>query len=313
MPRLDEEAQGAWKVYSFSQGYLKVAFMEIHQIPLLREPVMVIAFSGWNDAAEAASGAVEHLLSGWRDKNDDVIPELIANVESEDFYDFQVNRPVVTIDESQIRSITWPSTQVFGMAIPSMKRDLVIVTGVEPSMKWKSFTSDLLDLADDLEVSLIVSLGSLLADTPHTRPITVTATGSHPTIANRLGVSVSKYEGPTGILGIIQDGCMRRGIDAISLWAAVPHYASNAPSPKATLALINSLEEFLDIKIPLSDLPDRSDAWEREVNDLAADDSEIADYVKALEESKDAAELPDVSGDTIAKEFERYLRRQQED
>jgi proteasome assembly chaperone (PAC2) family protein len=287
--------------------------MEIHQIPLLREPIMIVAFSGWNDAAEAASGAVEHLLSGWRDKNDDVIPELIAEVESEDYYDFQVNRPVVSIDESEIRSITWPTTQVFGMAIPSMTRDLVIVTGVEPSMKWKSFTSDLLDLADDLEVSLIVSLGSLLADTPHTRPISVTGTGAHPSIANRLGVSVSKYEGPTGILGIIQDGCMRRGIDAISLWAAVPHYASNAPSPKATLALINTLEEFLDIKIPLSDLPDRADAWEREVNDLAADDSEIADYVKALEESKDAAELPEVSGDTIAKEFERYLRRHQED
>ena len=287
--------------------------MEIHQIPLLREPVMIVAFSGWNDAAEAASGAVEHLLSGWREKNDDVLPELIAEVESEDFYDFQVNRPVVSIDESEIRNITWPSTQVFGMTIPSMKRDLVIVTGVEPSMKWKSFTSDLLDLADDLEVSLIVSLGSLLADAPHTRPITVTGTGAHPSIANRLGVSVSKYEGPTGILGIIQDGCMRRGIDAISLWAAVPHYASNAPSPKATLALINTLEDFLNIKIPLSDLPDKADAWEREVNDLAADDSDIADYVKALEESKDAAELPEVSGDTIAKEFERYLRRQQED
>jgi proteasome assembly chaperone (PAC2) family protein len=287
--------------------------MEIHQIPLLRDPIMIMAFSGWNDAAEAASGAVEHLLSGWRDKNDDVLPELIAEVESEDFYDFQVNRPVVSIDDSEIRSITWPSTQVFGMAIPSMKRDLVIVTGVEPSMKWKSFTSDLLDLADDLEVSLIVSLGSLLADTPHTRPISVTGTGAHPTIANRLGVSVSKYEGPTGILGIIQDGCMRRGIDAISLWAAIPHYASNAPSPKATLALINTLEEFLNIKIPLSDLPDRADSWEHEVNDLAADDSEIADYVKALEESKDAAELPEVSGDTIAKEFERYLRRQQGD
>jgi proteasome assembly chaperone (PAC2) family protein len=258
--------------------------MEIHQIPLLREPIMIMAFSGWNDAAEAASGAVEHLLSGWRDKNDDVLPELIAEVESEDYYDFQVNRPVVSIDDSEIRSITWPSTQVFGMAIPSMTRDLVIVTGVEPSMKWKSFTSDLLDLADDLEVSLIVSLGSLLADTPHTRPITVTGTGAHPSIANRLGVSVSKYEGPTGILGIIQDGCMRRGIDAISLWAAVPHYAANAPSPKATLALINTLEEFLNIKIPLSDLPDRADSWEREVNDLASDDSEIADYVKALEE-----------------------------
>jgi proteasome assembly chaperone (PAC2) family protein len=300
-------------MYSFAQGYLKVAFMEIHQIPLLREPIMIMAFSGWNDAAEAASGAVEHLLSGWRDKNDDVLPELIANVESEDFYDFQVNRPVVSIDESEIRSITWPSTQVFGMTIPSMSRDLVIVTGVEPSMKWKSFTSDILDLADDLEVSLIVSLGSLLADVPHTRPITVTGTGAHPSIAHRLGVSVSKYEGPTGILGIIQDGCMRRGIDAISLWAAVPHYAANAPSPKATLALINTLEEFLNIKIPLSDLPDRADAWENEVNDLAADDSEIAEYVKALEESKDAAELPDISGDTIAKEFERYLRRQQED
>ena len=286
--------------------------MEIHQIPLLRNPVMVMAFSGWNDAAEAASGAVEHLLSGWRDISDDVVPELIADVESEDYYDFQVNRPVVSIDESQIRSITWPTTQVFGLSIPSMARDLVIVTGVEPSMRWKSFTSDLLDLADDLEVSLIITLGSLLADTPHTRPITVTGTGAHPSISARLGVSVSKYEGPTGILGIIQDGCVRRGIDAISLWAAVPHYASNAPSPKATLALINTLEDFLDISIPLSDLPEAADTWEKDVNDLAAEDNEVAEYVKALEESKDAAELPDVSGDSIAKEFERYLRRQKD-
>ena len=299
--------------YSFDEGYLKVAFMEIHQIPLLRNPVMIVAFSGWNDAAEAASGAVEHLLSGWRDKSDDVLPELIAQVESEDFYDFQVNRPQVSIDQSQIRSITWPSTQVFGLAVPSMPRDLVIVTGVEPSMRWKSFTSDLLDLADDLEVSLVVTLGSLLADTPHTRPISVTGTGAHPSIADRLGVSVSKYEGPTGILGIIQDACMRRGVDAISLWAAVPHYAASSPSPKATLALVNTLEEFLDVSIPLSDLPERADIWEKEVNDLAAEDSEVADYVKALEESKDAAELPEVSGDSIAKEFERYLRRQKED
>ncbi len=287
--------------------------MEIHKIPLLREPIMIVAFSGWNDAAEAASGAVEHLLSGWRDKNDDVLPELIANVESEDFYDFQVNRPVVSIDDSEIRSITWPTTQIFGMAIPSMSRDLVIVTGVEPSMKWKSFTSDLLDLAYYLYVSFFVSLVTLLAYPPQPSQNTVPVTGAHPSIAKRLGVSVSKYEGPTGILGIIQDGCMRRGIDAISLWAAVPHYASNAPSPKATLALINTLEEFLNIKIPLSDLPDRADSWESEVNDLAAEDSEIAEYVKALEESKDAAELPDISGDTIAKEFERYLRRQRED
>ena len=287
--------------------------MEIHQIPLLRNPVMIVAFSGWNDAAEAASGALEHLLSGWREKMDEVVPELIADFESEDFYDFQVNRPQVSIDESEIRSITWPVTQVFGLSVPSMSRDLVIVTGVEPSMRWKSFTSELLDLADDLEVSLVITLGSLLADTPHSRPITVTGTGAHPSVASRLGVSVSRYEGATGILGIIQDGCMRRGIDAISLWAAVPHYAASAPSPKATLALINTLEEFLNISIPLGDLPDRADSWEKEVNELAAEDAEIAEYVRALEESKDAAELPDVSGDSIAKEFERYLRRQKED
>lgn len=286
--------------------------MEIYKIPQLRDPVMIVAFSGWNDAAEAASSAVEHLLSGWCQRDDDVVPELIADVESEEFYDFQVNRPQVSIDESQIRSITWPNTQIFALAIPSMERDLVVVTGVEPSMRWKSFTTDLLDLADDLEVSLVITLGSLLADAPHTRPITVTGTGAHPKIADRLGVSVSKYEGPTGILGIIQDSCMRRGVDAISLWAAVPHYASNSPSPKATLALINSLEDFLEISIPLLDLTTRSEEWEKEVNDLAAEDSDVAEYVKALEESKDAAELPDVSGDTIAKEFERYLRRQKE-
>ena len=283
--------------------------MEIHQIPLLRNPVMIIAFSGWNDAAEGASGAIEHLLSIWREKDDEVVPQLIADVDSEEFYDFQVNRPQVTIDESSIRSITWPTTQIFGLAIPSMERDLVIVTGVEPSMRWKSFSQELLDLADDLEVSLVITLGSLLADTPHTRPITVTGTGAHPNIAERLGVAVSKYEGPTGILGIIQDGCMRRGIDAISLWAAVPHYASGSPSPKASLALINSIEDFLDISIPLGTLSEDSDEWEKSVDELAAEDSDVAEYVKALEESKDAAELPDVSGDSIAKEFERYLRR----
>jgi proteasome assembly chaperone (PAC2) family protein len=273
---------------------------------------MITAFSGWNDAAEGASGAIEHLLAAWKEKDDDVVPQLIANVDAEEFYDFQEHRPQVAIDDSSIRSITWPGTQVFGLVIPQMKRDIVIVIGAEPSMRWKRFTSDLLDLADDLEVSLVITLGSLLSDSPHTRPITVTGTGAHPNIADRLGVSVSKYEGPTGILGILQDGCMRRGIDAISLWAAVPHYASNAPSPKASLALINSLEDFLDISIPLGSLQIDSDEWEKSVDALAAEDSDVAEYVKALEQSKDAAELPEVSGDVIAKEFERYLRRQSE-
>jgi proteasome assembly chaperone (PAC2) family protein len=286
--------------------------MEIHSIPPLRNPVMVIAFTGWNDAAESASGALTHLLAAWREKDDDVVPQLIADVDAEEFYDFQVNRPNVSIDDSLIRSITWPTTKIFGLVVPSMKQDLVIVTGVEPSMRWKTFTADLLDLADDLEVTMVVTLGSLLADAPHSRPITVTGTGAHPNIAERLGVSLSKYEGPTGILGVIQDGCMRRGVDAISLWAAVPHYAAASPSPKATLALINSLEDFLGISIPLGTLQSESDDWEKSVDDLASEDSDVAEYVKALEESKDAAELPDVSGDSIAKEFERYLRRQSE-
>ena len=286
--------------------------MEILNIPLLRDPVMIVAFTGWNDAAEGASGAVEHLLSAWREKDDDVLPQLIAEVDAEEFYDFQVNRPHISIDDSSIRSIRWPGTQIFGLVVSTMKRDLVIVTGVEPSMRWKTFTADLLDVADDLEVSLVVTLGSLLADSPHTRPITVTGTSAHPNMADRLGVSVSKYEGPTGILGIIQDGCARRGIDAVSLWAAVPHYASNAPSPKASLALITSLEDFLEIAIPLGSLQSEADEWERSVDQLAAEDTDVAEYVKALEESKDAAELPDVSGDLIAKEFERYLRRQNE-
>jgi proteasome assembly chaperone (PAC2) family protein len=262
--------------------------------------------------AQAATGAVDHILEVWRDRDDSIIPQLIAEIEPEDFYDFQVNRPQVSINESSIRSISWPTTQIFGLQIPHLNQDLVLVTGVEPSIRWKSFASDLLDLADDLEVSLVISLGSLLADTPHTRPISVTATGAHPDIAERLDVAVSKYEGPTGILGIIQDNCLKREIDCVSLWAAVPHYASNSPSPKASLALINALEDFLQVSIPLGSLPKLADQWEASVNELALEDSEVAEYVKALEESKDAEDLPEVSGDSIAKEFERYLRRQDE-
>lgn len=287
--------------------------MEIHQIPALRNPIMVMAFSGWNDAGEAATSAIEHLLAAWQDQENDVVPELIADIDSEEFYDFQVNRPQIFIDDSLIRKISWPTTEIFGLVIPTFERDLVVVKGAEPSMRWKSFTRELLDLADDLEVTLILTLGSLLADVPHTRPIGVSGSGAHPDIAARLGVEVSRYEGPTGILGIIADGCMRRGIDAVSLWAAIPHYASSAPSPKATLSLVNALEDFLDINVPLADLPEAAEEWEKDVNEMAKDDTDVADYVKALEDSKDAAELPEVSGESIAKEFERYLRRRSKD
>ena len=273
---------------------------------------MVIAFSGWNDAGEAATGAASHLLASWTDPSTDVVPELIADVDVEEFYDFQVNRPMVYIDDSSIRSLTWPGTQVFGLRTPELDHDFVVIRGVEPSMKWKTFSADILDLADDLEVDMVITLGSMLADTPHTRPITVSGSGAHPEIARRLGVEISKYEGPTGILGVIQDACVRRGIDAISLWAAIPHYASNSPSPKATLALINALEDFLELSLPQGDLLKESREWEEEVSEMAKEDGDVAEYVKALEESKDAAELPEATGESIARELERFLRRQNE-
>ena len=286
--------------------------VEIHQIPILRSPVMVIAFSGWNDAGEAATGAASHLLASWTEPDTDVVPELIADVDPEDFYDFQVNRPMVEVDDSSIRSLTWPGTQIFGLRTPDLKHDFVIVRGVEPSMKWKTFSGEILDLADDLEVDLVITLGAMLADTPHTRPITVSGSGAHPDIARRLGVEISKYEGPTGILGVIQDACVRRGIDAVSLWAAIPHYASSSPSPKATLALINALEDFLEISLPQGELPEESSQWEADVTEMAKEDSDVAEYVKALEESKDSSELPEATGESIARELERFLRRQSE-
>jgi proteasome assembly chaperone (PAC2) family protein len=287
--------------------------MEIHQIPALRNPVMVVAFSGWSDAGEAATGAVEHLLSAWQNEPNDVVPELVADIDSEDYYDFQVNRPHIFVDDSQIRNISWPTTEIYALVLPNYERDLVVVKGTEPSLRWKSFSRELLDLADDLETSLVITLGALLADVPHTRPIGVSGSGAHPDIAARLGVETSRYEGPTGILGVLGDGCLRRGIDAISLWAAIPHYASGSPSPKATLSLINALEDFLEVTIPSADLPEAAEEWEKDVNDMAKEDTDVAEYVKALEDSKDAAELPEVSGDSIAKEFERYLRRRTQD
>lgn len=286
--------------------------VEIHSIPELRSPIALIAFSGWSDAGEAATGALSHILASWSESDSDVVPELIAEVESEDFYDYQVNRPMVYVDESSIRSLTWPGAQVFALRVPELPRDFVIIRGVEPSMRWKTFTSELLDVLDDLEVDTVITLGSMLADTPHTRPITVSGSGAHPDIAARLGVEISKYEGPTGMLGVIQDGCVRRGVDAISLWAAIPHYASNSPSPKATLAIINALEDFLDISLPQGELLASSQEWEDEVTELAKEDSDVAEYVKALEESKDASELPEATGESIARELERFLRRQNE-
>ena len=267
---------------------------------------MVAAFEGWNDAGEAASGAVAHLERVWG-------AEAFAELDPEDYHDFQVSRPVVVLDDDGRRQITWPTTRLSWASPPGADRDIVLVRGIEPSMRWRSFTRELLDHAERLRVGTVVTLGALLADVPHTRPIPVTATSEDAGLLAKLAVEPSRYEGPTGIVGVLQDVAQNRGIPGLSLWAAVPHYVGQPPSPKAMLALLRSVEEMLDVTVPLEDLPEDARAWERGVDELAEEDGEIADYVRQLERAKDTAELPEASGEAIAREFERYLRRRDDD
>lgn len=271
----------------------------------LRNPIMIAAFEGWNDAGESATGAIAHLLTVWTHQQ-------LAITDPEEYYDFQVNRPSIRVDEKVVREIIWPNTIVYAVSTPHLENDFLIVKGIEPSMRWRRFADELLDLADDYEVNLLITMGALLADTPHSRPISVTGSGSHPDVAERLGVEISRYEGPTGIVGIMQDAANRRDLDAVSLWAAVPHYVSTPPSPKASLALVNALEDFLEISIAQGDLPQRAQAWEKQVDQMAAEDVEVGDYVKQLEDSKDSSDFPELSGEILAREVERFLRRNPE-
>ena len=274
-------------------------------LPDLVDPVMLCAFEGWNDAGDAASGAVLHLEEVWSATQ-------IAEFDPEDYYDFQVNRPEVTFDEG-VRAVSWPTTRLSVARIPLATRDVVLVHGIEPSMRWRSFTQELLTAARDLGVEMVVTLGALLADSPHTRPVPVSGTSSDAGLSLRLGYEPSTYEGPTGIVGVLQEACAQAGIPAVSLWAAVPHYVAQPPCPKATLALLARIEDLLDVPVPLGELPEESRAWQIGVDELAAEDDEIAAYVRTLEEAVDTAELPEASGDAIAREFERYLRRRSAD
>jgi proteasome assembly chaperone (PAC2) family protein len=278
--------------------------IELEGVPELIDPVMVAAFEGWNDAGDAASTAVAHLD---REFGGDVF----AALDAEDYYDFQVNRPTVWMDGG-VRKITWPTTRLSVVRVKSPKpRDLVLVRGIEPSMRWRSFCNELLGFAHELGVEMVVVLGALLGDTPHTRPVPVSGVTSDPDLATSMNLEESRYEGPTGIVGILQEACTHAGIPAVSLWAAVPHYVSQPPNPKATLALLNRLEDLLDLRIPQGELPEDARAWQVGVDQLAAEDSEVAEYVQTLEEARDTAELPEASGEAIAKEFERYLRRRE--
>jgi proteasome assembly chaperone (PAC2) family protein len=275
-------------------------------VPELRDPVMLAAFEGWNDACEAASGAVAHLERVWAARP-------IAELDPEDYHDFQVSRPTVERDDDGTQRILWPTTRLSWARPPGSVRDVVLVRGIEPSMRWRSFTRELLEHADQLGVGTLVTLGALLADVPHTRPIPVTSTSEDERLLEQLAIEPSRYEGPTGILGVLQDAAQQEGLPGLSLWAAVPHYVGQSPSPKATLALLRRVEEMLDVTVPLGDLPEDARAWERGVDELAEEDGEIGDYVRQLERAKDTAELPEASGEAIAREFERYLRRRDDD
>ncbi len=279
--------------------------MEIEDVPDLVHPVVIAAFEGWNDAAESASSVVDHLMKVWDAR-------VVAAIDPEEFYDFQVNRPTVGLDENGFRKLTWPSTHVAVASPPDLDRDVILIRGIEPNMKWRQFIAELLACVDDLGAELVVTLGALLADTPHTRPIPVTGTSTEPDIVDRLRLEQSTYEGPTGIVGVLQDACVKLDMAAVSYWAAVPHYVAQPPCPKATLALVGKLEELLEVSIPLGDLLEDAEAWERGVDELAEDDEDIADYVRALEETRDTADLPEASGEAIAREFERYLKRRGE-
>ncbi|MEU6415007.1 PAC2 family protein [Microbispora sp. NPDC046933] len=276
--------------------------IEFEGLPELVDPVLIAAFEGWNDAGEASSGVLAHLESEWK-----ATP--LVELDPEDYYDFQVTRPVVELGDGLTRSIVWPTTRLLLARPPGAKRDVVLLRGIEPNMRWRSFCAEIVGLCHDLGIELAILLGALLNDSPHTRPVPITGSVSDPGMARALNLELTKYEGPTGIVGVLQHTLGTAGLRTVSLWASVPHYVAQPPNPKATLALLRRIEDMLDIPMPYGDLAEEARAWEHGVDELAAQDSEVAEYVRELEERKDAAELPEASGDAIAAEFERYLRR----
>ncbi len=279
--------------------------LEFEDVPELHEPVLIAAFEGWNDAGEAATSVVRHLAEAWD-------AELVAAFDPEDYYDFQVNRPRVLIEDGR-RLLSWPTTRVLVATETGFERDVVLVQGIEPSMRWRAFSEELVELARELGVSTVLTVGALLADVPHTRPIPVTATAEDEGVIHRFDVEASRYEGPTGIVGVLSHTASEAGLSALSAWAAVPHYAASSPSPKATLSLLRRIESLLGITVPHGDLEEAARAWERGVDELAESEDEVAEYVQSLEEAQDTAELPEASGDAIAREFERYLRGRDDD
>jgi proteasome assembly chaperone (PAC2) family protein len=276
---------------------------------------MIVAFEGWNDAGDGASAAASYLARQWAAQE-------FASIDPEEFYDFTSTRPQVRLDDLSSRVIEWPET-TFSAATTGGDRDFVFLRGAEPQLRWRSFCSLVVDVAKETGVELIVVLGALLAEVPHTRPVRVTGTAADRSLVDRLGLRQSRYEGPTGILGVLADAFGKAGIPSASLWAAVPAYVGQTPSPKATLALVSRLSEMLDVQIPTVDLEIAAAAYERQVNEVVAADEDASAYVRSLEEVDDYPDDLDIDGDgeldveldeadtgALVDDIERYLRDQ---
>ncbi len=272
----------------------------------LRAPALVCAFKGWNDAADAASTAITFVGSALGARR-------FATIDPEDFYDFQTTRPHIKMDDGQTREIVWPAVELYEARVPRAPRDLILLAGSEPSFRWASFTKLVVELVEALGAQLVVTLGSLLADVPHTRPVAVTGLTSDPALVARLGLAPSSYEGPTGIVGILHAACQAAGLPSASLWATVPHYIAAAPNPKAALALVRKLEGLVGVAVDASDLESAAIDYERQVNAAVQSDPDVQAFVEALEQTAGGQSGdepgPIPSGETIARDLQRFLRQ----
>ena len=277
--------------------------------PKLRAPVMVCAFKGWNDAGEAASAAVSYIRGSFDARE-------VGSIDPEEFYDFTAVRPTVKLVEGSTREIEWPENSFSVAPVPGAEGDLVLLEGVEPSLRWRRFTEDVVTAAHDLGVRMVITLGALLADVPHSRPVSITGIASDEALVKRLGFESPSYEGPTGIVGLVQQACAEAGLPAVSLWASVPHYVAAAPNPKVALALVRAFEGTAGLAVDGADLESAADDYERQVTAAVASDPEVKAFVERLETQldEDAAENPPEEGelpsaDTIASDFQRFLRQ----
>ena len=282
--------------------------LRVHRRPELTRPVLIGAFRGWNDGAQAASLAAGYLAKTWS-------AQRFADVDPEQFFDFQATRPHVSLEDGLTRRIDWPETAFYHARPERLDRDVVLLLGIEPNLRWRTFSELLVGLTRELGVELVITLGALLADVPHTRPSPVTGSASDPDLVRRLGLSSSRYEGPTGIVGVLHDACKRAGIPSASLWAAVPHYVSLTPSPRAAVALCERLGELIGVSVDVDELEEAATSYEEQVSAAVASDEETAAYVEDLESRvdslEDATELP--SGDALAAELTRFLREREQD